>query len=99
MIKYNYNYYNHNLCFFYSDDDLIRSDDEDDDEKYFPSDEGEDCDGHSEGSGFSFGNEETKSRFTNYSMTSSVIRRNEGIVHNNISFHNYTTIEDCTTTC
>ncbi len=26
-----------------------------------------------------FMNEETKSRFTNYSMTSSVIRRNEGL--------------------
>ncbi|KAK3749693.1 hypothetical protein QZH41_014975 [Actinostola sp. cb2023] len=62
------------LC---SDDDLIGSDD---DERHFPSDEGEDYDGHSEeGSGFSFGNEETKSRFTSYSMTSSVIRRNEGL--------------------
>lgn len=66
------------LCFsIYSDDDLIRSDD-DDDERYFPSDEGDDYNSVSEGSGFSFGNEETKSRFTNYSMTSSVIRRNEG---------------------
>lgn len=30
-----------------------------------------------DGSGRSFGKEETKSRFTNYSMTSSVMRRNE----------------------
>ncbi len=29
--------------------------------------------------GESFTQEETKSRFTNYSMTSSVIRRNEGL--------------------
>ncbi|XP_031553215.1 protein LTV1 homolog [Actinia tenebrosa] len=66
-----------------SDDDLIRSDDDDDDgggvERYFPSDEGEDFENNSEGSGFTFGDEETKSRFTNYSMTSSVIRRNEGL--------------------
>lgn len=60
---------------------MIRSDDDDDDdnvERYFPSDEGEDFEANSEGSGFTFGDEETKSRFTNYSMTSSVIRRNEG---------------------
>ena len=31
------------------------------------------------GSEVKFGDEETKSRFTNYSMTSSVIKRNEGL--------------------
>jgi len=78
--KVNYSSWKQIFCLFDSDDDLIRSDE--DDERYFPSDEGEDYDGHSEGSGFSFGNEETKSRFTNYSMTSSVIRRNEGTQYN-----------------
>lgn len=40
----------------------------------FPSDEAEESD---DGMSF-FEEEETKSRFTNYSMTSSVLRRNEG---------------------
>ena len=64
--------------FFCSDDDLIRSGDEDDD--LFPSD---DADGSEADDGLSFfEEEETKSRFTNYSMTSSVLRRNEGILGN-----------------
>jgi len=58
----------------YSDDDLIRSDDDDEDDDLFPSDEAEESD---DGMSF-FEEEETKSRFTNYSMTSSVLRRNEG---------------------
>ncbi|EDO32030.1 predicted protein, partial [Nematostella vectensis] len=61
------------------DDDLIRSDkefDDNDDEKYFPLDGEADDDSHG---GLSFDDEETKSRFTSYSMTSSVIRRNKGL--------------------
>ena len=58
----------------YSDDDLIRSDDDDEDDDLIPSDEAEESD---DGMSF-FEEEETKSRFTNYSMTSSVLRRNEG---------------------
>ena len=58
-----------------SDDDLIRSGDEDDD--LFPSDEAGDSASEDDGLSF-FEEEETKSRFTNYSMTSSVLRRNEG---------------------
>ena len=58
----------------YSDDDLINSDDEDD---FFPSDEADES-GSDDGMSF-FEEEETKSRFTNYSMTSSVLRRNEGL--------------------
>ncbi|XP_067033172.1 protein LTV1 homolog [Acropora muricata] len=58
-----------------SDDDLIRSGDEDD--EYFPSDEAGEFD--SDGGSSYFEEEETKSRFTNYSLTSSVIRRNEGL--------------------
>lgn len=58
----------------FSDDDLIRSGDEDD--EYFPSDEADEFD--SDGGSSYFEEEETKSRFTNYSLTSSVIRRNEG---------------------
>lgn len=61
---------------FYSDDDLIKSGDEDSDDDLFPSDEAEES-GSDDGMSF-FDEEETKSRFTNYSMTSSVIRRNEG---------------------
>ncbi|KAL9980504.1 hypothetical protein ACROYT_G009104 [Oculina patagonica] len=61
-----------------SDDDLIKSDDDDDDDDdLFPSDEAEES-GSDDGMSF-FEEEETKSRFTNYSMTSSVIRRNEGL--------------------
>ena len=56
----------------------------DDEYEDIPSDEAEQCDvGSDFGGGFddeqSFTGEETKSRFTNYSMTSSVIRRNEGL--------------------
>jgi len=58
----------------YSADDLIRSDDDDEDDDLYPSDEAEESD---DGMSF-FEEEETKSRFTNYSMTSSVLRRNEG---------------------
>ena len=60
------------LC---SDNDLIRSGDEEDD--LFPSDEAGDSASDDDGLSF-FEEEETKSRFTNYSMTSSVLRRNEG---------------------
>lgn len=60
----------------YSDDDLIKSDDDDDDDDLFPSDEAEESESD-DGMSF-FEEEETKSRFTNYSMTSSVLRRNEG---------------------
>ena len=60
-----------------SDDDLIRSGEEDsDDDEFIPSDEADDSDSN-DGMSF-FEEEETKSRFTNYSMTSSVLRRNEG---------------------
>ena len=60
-----------------SDDDLIRSGEEDsDDDELIPSDEADDSDSN-DGMSF-FEEEETKSRFTNYSMTSSVLRRNEG---------------------
>ena len=60
------------------DDDLIRSGEEDgDDEDYFPSDEAEDEMASDDGESY-FMDEETKSRFTNYSMTSSVVRRNDG---------------------
>ncbi|XP_068679814.1 protein LTV1 homolog [Montipora foliosa] len=58
-----------------SEDDLIRSDDEDD--HFFPSDEASDSEADDEFSHFE--EEETKSRFTNYSLTSSVLRRNEGL--------------------
>ncbi len=49
-----------------------------------PSEEAEQSDidsdfGGSFGENQSFSEEETKSRFTNYSMTSSVIKRNEGL--------------------
>ncbi|XP_073258108.1 protein LTV1 homolog [Porites lutea] len=62
-----------------SDDDLIRSgeEDSDDDDELIPSDEADDSDSN-DGMSF-FEEEETKSRFTNYSMTSSVLRRNEGL--------------------
>lgn len=60
----------------YSDDDLIKSDDDDEDDDLFPSDEAEESESD-DGMSF-FEEEETKSRFTNYSMTSSVLRRNEG---------------------
>ena len=62
----------------FSDDDLIRSgeEDSDDDDELIPSDEADDSDSN-DGMSF-FEEEETKSRFTNYSMTSSVLRRNEG---------------------
>lgn len=62
------------------------SDDDDDewedtDEGDFDSDGGFSGDEHLEGGGhdgeFLFMNEETKSRFTEYSLTSSVMRRNE----------------------
>ena len=60
-----------------SDDDLIRSGEEDSgDDELFPSDEADESDSN-DGMSF-FEEEETKSRFTNYSMTSSVLRRNEG---------------------
>ena len=59
---------------YFSEDDLIRSDDEDD--HFFPSDEASDSEDDDEFSHFE--EEETKSRFTNYSLTSSVLRRNEG---------------------
>lgn len=59
-----------------SDDDLIRSGDEEEDDDLFPSDEADDSESD-DGMSF-FEEEETKSRFTNYSMTSSVLRRNEG---------------------
>ena len=59
-----------------SDDDLIRSDYDDDDDDLVRSDEAEDSESD-DGMSF-FEEEETKSRFTNYSMTSSVLRRNEG---------------------
>jgi len=60
-----------------SDDDLIRSDyDDDDDDDLVRSDEAEES-ASDDGMSF-FEEEETKSRFTNYSMTSSVLRRNEG---------------------
>ena len=60
-----------------SDDDLVRSGEEDSgDDELFPSDEADDSDSN-DGMSF-FEEEETKSRFTNYSMTSSVLRRNEG---------------------
>lgn len=59
-----------------SDDDLIRSGDEEEDDDLFPSDEADDSESDD---GMSFlEEEETKSRFTSYSMTSSVLRRNEG---------------------
>lgn len=63
----------------YSDDDLIRSgeEDSDGDDELIPSDEADDSDSN-DGMSF-FEEEETKSRFTNYSMTSSVLRRNEGM--------------------
>lgn len=61
--------------FLCSDDNLIKSDDEDEsDEDDYPSDEADESD---DGMSY-FEEEETKSRFTSYSMTSSVIRRNEG---------------------
>lgn len=53
----------------------VASDQDYDDEEY--EDEADDEVGSLQGSEFSFNEEETKSRFTNYSMTSSVIRRNE----------------------
>lgn len=57
--------------------DGIASDQEiDDDVSHFGSDELEDAESF-DGSEGSFAKEETKSRFTNYSMTSSVMRRNE----------------------
>ena len=59
-----------------SDDDLIRSDYDDDDDDLVCSDEAEESKSD-DGMSF-FEEEETKSRFTNYSMTSSVLRRNEG---------------------
>ena len=60
-----------------SDDDLIRSGEEDsDDDELIPSDEADESESN-DGMSF-FEEEETKSRFTNYSMTSSVLRRNEG---------------------
>lgn len=62
------------IVVIYSDDDLIRSDYDDDDDDLVRSDEAEESD---DGMSF-FKEEETKSRFTNYSMTSSVLRRNEG---------------------
>lgn len=62
------------IVVIYSDDDLIRSDYDDDDDDLVRSDEAEESD---DGMSF-FEEEETKSRFTNYSMTSSVLRRNEG---------------------
>ena len=55
---------------------MIRSGNEDDYDYLFPSDEADDSDSN-DGMSF-FEEEETKSRFTNYSMTSSVLRRNEG---------------------
>lgn len=55
---------------------VICSDDDDDDD-LFPSDEADDSESD-DGMSF-FEEEETKSRFTNYSMTSSVVRRNEGL--------------------
>lgn len=59
-----------------SDDNLIGSNDEDgSDADLYPSDEADESD---DGMSY-FEEEETKSRFTNYSMTSSVIRRNEGL--------------------
>lgn len=54
---------------------MIKSDDEDEsDEDDYPSDVADESD---DGMSY-FEDEETKSRFTSYSMTSSVIRRNEG---------------------
>ncbi|KAJ7391114.1 Protein ltv1 [Desmophyllum pertusum] len=50
---------------------------DDDDDDLFPSDEADDSESD-DGMSF-FEEEETKSRFTNYSMTSSVVRRNEGL--------------------
>ena len=54
-------------------------DDYDDDDDYSDMDDDEDADSlHSlNGPQYTFADEETKSRFTNYSMSSSVIRRNK----------------------
>ena len=58
-----------------SDEDSDDDDDDDDESgEDFDSDELDDLDDNK-----SFASEETKSRFTNYSLTSSVIRRNEGL--------------------
>ncbi|XP_063968102.1 protein LTV1 homolog [Lytechinus pictus] len=57
----------------YSDDDDEEDEDEESGEDYDSDDLDDDMDQRS------FASEETKSRFTNYSLTSSVIKRNEGL--------------------
>jgi len=60
---------------------LEREDDSDDDEDYedYDSDEAKDDVASLDGGFDNFSDEETKSKFTTYSMSSSVIRRNDGL--------------------
>ena len=58
---------------------MEQTNDYDSDDSYSDRDFGSDDFGSDAGSFDKFGYEETKSRFTNYSMTSSVIRRTEGL--------------------
>ncbi|QQP55514.1 LTV1 -like protein [Caligus rogercresseyi] len=60
-------------------------DSEGDDDHYFDTDEERDEVGSLE----NFSDEETKSRFTNYSMSSSIIRRNEGLKLLDDKFENF----------
>ncbi|ODN05253.1 Protein LTV1 [Orchesella cincta] len=64
----------------FSDDEEVYEDNEQEDESDYEDEEDDSLGSLNGGPAYSFGDEETKSQFTNYSMSSSVVRRNKQLL-------------------